>query len=237
MKVWFAPVVILGALLTACASTPPLRSNQYVVVPSDGVLPPPTRQDSAGQLRTYVIGPGDRLSIEVLGLAELSRSVLIDASGRISLPLAGDLTAAGKTPAELAAEVTRLLAQNHVRSPQVTVNVVEAVSQFVTVDGQVDEPGLYPIVGNMTLMRAIARAKGATEFATLRHVVVFRTVEQQPMAVLYDLRAIRSGVYADPQIYANDVVVVGESQARRLFRDIIQGTGLIMTPIIALLQR
>ena len=237
MKVWFAPVVISGALLTACSSTPPLRTSEHVIVPADGVLPPPGRQDWSTQLRSYVLGPGDRLSIEVLGIAEASRGVLIDASGRISLPLAGDLMAAGKTPAELSAEITRLLAQNHVRNPQVTVNIVEAVSQVVTVDGEVDEPGLYPIVGNMTLMRAIARAKGATEFARLRHVVVFRTVQEQPMAVLYDLRAIRSGVYPDPQIYANDVVVVGESQARRIFRDIIQGTGLIMTPIIALLQR
>jgi polysaccharide export outer membrane protein len=237
MKVWFAPVVILGALLTGCSSTPPLRSNANVIVPADGVLPPPTRQDWSTQLRTAVLGPGDRVSVDVLGLAELSRAVLIDASGRISLPLAGDLIAAGKTPAELSAEITRLLAANHVRDPQVTVNIVEAVSQFVTVDGEVDEPGLYPIVGNMTLMRAIARAKGTTEFARLRHVVVFRTVQEQPMAVLYDLRAIRSGAYADPQVYANDVVVVGEDQARRLFRDIIQGSGLITTPIIALLQR
>jgi polysaccharide export outer membrane protein len=237
MRFWFAPVVIFGALLTACAGPPPLRSNEHVVVPADGVLPPPTRQDSSIQLRTYVLGPADRLSVEVLGIAELSRAVLIDASGRISLPVVGDIIAAGKTPAELSAEITRSLAAHHVRDPQVNVNVVEAVSQVVAVDGAVDEPGLYPIVGNMTLMRAIARAKGATEFATLRHVVLFRTVEGQPMAILYDLRAIRSGVYPDPQIYANDVVVVGESQARRLFRDLVQGAGLITTPIVALLQR
>jgi polysaccharide export outer membrane protein len=237
MKVWFAPVVILGALLTGCASAPALVGSAQVIVPPDGVLPPPTPQDWSVQLRTYVLGPGDRLSVEVLGLADLSRAVLIDASGRISLPLAGDLMAAGKTPAELSAEVARLLARNHVRNPQVTINVTEAVSQVVTVDGEVDEPGIYPIVGNMTLMRAIARAKGATEFARLRHVVVFRTVQAQPMAVLYDVRAIRAGMYPDPQIYANDLVVVGESQARRLFRDLIQGAGLILTPVVALLSR
>jgi polysaccharide export outer membrane protein len=237
MRFWLAPVVMFGALLTACAGAPPLRSNDHLTVPANGELPPPARQDSADQLRTYILGPSDRLSVEVYGITELTRSVQIDGSGRISLPLIGDMMAAGKTPAELSTEITRSLAEHYVRDPRVTVNVVEAASQIVTVDGAVQEPGLYPIVGNMTLMRAIARAKGVTEFAQTRHVVLFRTVSGQRMAVLHDLRSIRAGIYPDPQVYANDVVVVGESQARRLFRDIIQSSGLLLTPLITLLQR
>jgi polysaccharide export outer membrane protein len=214
-----------------------LRSNEHLTVVENGMLPAPTRPDFSSQLRSYVIGPADRLSIEVYGVDELSRTVLTDASGRISLPLVGDFEAAGSTPSELAAAITGRLADRYVRNPQVSVNVVEAVSQVVTVEGEVEEPGLYPLVGNMTLMRVVARAKGTTEFARLNHVVLFRRVEGQQMAALYDLRAIRAGLYQDPEIYPNDVVVVGESQARRLFRDVIQGTGLITTPIIALLQR
>jgi polysaccharide export outer membrane protein len=227
---------MFGALLTACASTPPLRSSEHLTVSANSELPPPTRQDLSSQLREYVLGPADRLSVEVYGLAELTRTVTIDASGRISFPLVGDIRAAGKTPEELSAEITRSLAANHVRDPQVTVNVVEVVSATVTVDGAVDEPGIYPVVGDMTLMRVIARAKGATEFAQLRHVVLFRTVEGRRMAVLHDLSSIRSGVYPDPRIYANDLVVVGESQARRLFRDIVQSSGLLLSPVVALLN-
>jgi len=111
------------------------------------------------------------------------------------------------------------------------------VSQFVTIDGEVQAPGTYPVVGRQTLLRTLARARGATEFARLTHVVVIRDVGGQRLAALYDVRAIRQGLYADPQIYANDVITVGESRSRRLFRDIIQGSGLIVTPIVALLQR
>jgi polysaccharide export outer membrane protein len=229
--------MLFGALLAGCAGDPPLQTNDHLVVSQTGVLPPPTREDSAGELRTAVVGPADHLSIEVYGIAELSRTVLIDASGHISLPLIGQMTAAGKTPEELSTEIAQRLAAAHVRNPQVSVNVTEAVSQVVTVDGDVTEPGLYPILGDMTLMRAIARAKGATEFAQLTHVVLFRTVGGQRMAALYDLRAIRAGIYPDPRVYANDVVVVGESQARRLFGQIIQSSGLLLTPIVALLQR
>ena len=74
-----------------------------------------------------------------------------------------------------------------------TVNLKETVSQVITVDGQVTEPGLYPVVGRMTLMRAVATAKGLSEFAKLNDVVVFRTVKGQKLAALYDLHAIRRG--------------------------------------------
>jgi polysaccharide biosynthesis/export protein len=132
--------------------------------------------------------------------------------------------------------LARRLAGNYVRDPQVTVNLEETVSQVVTVDGQVTRPGLYPVIGRMTLMRAVANAGGTAEFARLDDVVVFRTVAGQRYAALYNLRAIRRGVYADPEIFANDIVVVGDSQARRIFRDILQAAPLITTPIIALVQ-
>jgi polysaccharide export outer membrane protein len=236
MKVWLAPALAGAVMTAACGGPPPLRSNSQLTVSDTGVLPPPTRADVTAQGRTYVIGPQDRLSIEVYGIQDLSRVVQVDSSGRISLPLIGEVQVGGMSPAEVAREVETRMAGRFVRNPQVSVNIAEALSQVVTVEGEVEEPGIYPIVGRMTLIRAIARAKGTTEFSQLSHVVLFRDVEGQHMAALYDLRAIRQGLYADPEIYPNDVVVVGEDRARRLFRDLIQGSGLITTPIIALLQ-
>jgi polysaccharide export outer membrane protein len=107
----------------------------------------------------------------------------------------------------------------------------------ITVDGQVREPGLYPVLGRTTLMRAVATAKGTTEFARLQDVVVFRTVGDQQMVALYNLQAIRRGVYPDPEVFANDVVVVGDSPARRLFRDVLQAAPLLVTPLVALLNQ
>jgi polysaccharide export outer membrane protein len=88
----------------------------------------------------------------------------------------------------------------------------------------------------MTLMRAVATAKGASEFAKLDDVVIFRTVKGQQLAALYNLTAIRRGNYEDPEVFANDVVVVGDSQARRLFKDALQVVPLLMTPLIIALQ-
>jgi polysaccharide biosynthesis/export protein len=66
--------------------------------------------------------------------------------------------------------------------------------------------------------------------------VIFRTVEGKQLAALYNLKAIRRGNYDDPEVFANDVVVVGDSSARRLFRDILQVVPLLTTPIIVALQ-
>ncbi|HEX8412628.1 MAG TPA: polysaccharide export protein, partial [Sphingomicrobium sp.] len=83
---------------------------------------------------------------------------------------------------------------------------------------------------------ALARAQGVTEFARTNYVVVFRTVGGQQYAALYDLRAIRGGAYVDPEIYANDVVLVNESRGRRVFQSLVATSPLLSAPLIALLN-
>jgi polysaccharide biosynthesis/export protein len=234
MRNWLA---LTGALLvvTGC-SGPRFVGRPELTYVENTALPPPTRVDLSGQDRMFVIGPADQLRIDVFGLTDLSREVLVDAAGQITLPLAGAIPAAGRTPTELAGLIQQRLRERHVRDPLVTVSVTQPHSQVVTVDGAVTEPGMYPVTGRMTLMRAIARAKGVTEFARTRHVVVFRTVESQRMAALYDLSAIRLGAYEDPEVYANDIVVVSESEARRIFGQIVQASGAIAAPLVAIIR-
>jgi len=211
--------------------------SSHVQVVNSTVLPPPSRADVVAENRPYLIGPFDTLTIDVFGIQELTnREIRADAAGRISFPLAGTIDAAGRTPAELEDEIERRLRPS-IRNPQVTVNLKETVSQVVTVDGEVRQPGLYPVVGRMTLMRAVARAQGLGEFARQSHVVIFRTVNGQRLAALYNLRAIRLGMYDDPEVYANDVIVVGDDQARRIFRDALQIVPLLTTPLIVALQQ
>jgi polysaccharide export outer membrane protein len=230
-------VALATLVVAACASTPTLQPGAHLTVPQSGSLPPPSSADLVTEARPYLIGPFDELSVSVFGLPELSRQqVQADASGRISLPLVGTIEASGKTPQQLAQEIEQGLRGRYIRDPQVSVNLLETVSQVVTVEGEVEQPGLYPVIGRMTLLRAVATARGLTEQASRREVVVFRTVEGQKMAGLYNLDAIRRGTYADPEIFANDVVVVGESRSRRLFETILQTAPLLTTPLILLLQ-
>lgn len=229
-------LVSLALALAGCAHQPPLVPRAGLTTVQRAEMPEPLRQDLTSKPRAYVIGPFDKLSIEVLGLQDLSRDVQVDAGGRIGFPIAGSIDAAGLTPDELSKAIVARLG-SYVRNPQVTVNVTDTVSNLVTVDGQVREPGLYPVVGRMTLMRAVASAKGLSDYAKIEEVVVFRTVGGTEYAGLYDLGAIRRGTYADPQIYANDIVVVGDSPSRRFIRDLLQLAPTLAAPVIAVLQR
>lgn len=179
----------------------------------------------------------DRLVIDVVGFENLTgRRLQVDAAGGISVPIAGTVEVGGLTPAEAEDRIEQRLRAAYVRAPQVSVNVEESLSRYVTVDGEVTQPGNYPLVNNMTLMRSVAAARGAGQFARLEHVVLFRTVNGQRMAALYDLQAIRRGAYADPRVYAQDVIVVGNSPARRIFNDLIQASTLLTGPLIAILN-
>lgn len=230
-----AAAAVMG--VAACGSPGQFGTSEDIELAELGQLPPPTREDLSVDHRPYLIGPFDKVRIDVFGVEELSGEVQADASGRISVPLAGTIEAAGRTPQELADDIAQRLRDGYVKNPQVTVNLVETVSQVVTVSGEVEKPGLYPVLGRMTLMRALAQAEGATEFADSESVVVFRTVGGQDMAAVYNLGAIRRGNYNDPEIFANDVVVVGESATRRLFKDALQTAPAVLTPLIYLLTR
>ena len=230
-------IVVGAAVLVSCTHTPPLTGGAHLTIVEGNVLPPPPGAEGATGVRPYRIGAFDKIAVNVFGVPELSQTVQADAGGRVSLPLVGVVEARGKTTEELAEEIEARLRGRYVRDPQVSVNLEETVSQVVTVDGQVREPGRYPVLGRMTLMRAIATAKGTTEFANLDDVVVFRTVGDRQMAALYNLQAIRRGMYADPEIFADDVVVVGDSPGRRLFRDLLQATPLVTAPIIGILSQ
>jgi polysaccharide export outer membrane protein len=184
-------------------------------------------------MRPSTLGPGDKLNIDVFGIEELSqKKIQVDAGGAISFPLVGSVDVAGKSPTEVGKLIERGLSR-YVRNPHVAVNLEETNSQLVTVEGEVKEPGRYPVLGRLTLLGAVASAKGTTEFSRLSQVIVYRTVANQQMAALYDLKAIRTGRYQDPDIYANDLVVVGDSQARRVFKDVLQAVPLVTTPIVA----
>ena len=230
---------VLALPLAACAGSPPaIGGDPKLAVVEGNRLPAPQRIDATTNATPYYVGPFDRLTIDVFGIEELTgREYQVDASGRLSFPLAGVIDVNGKAPGEVESELNARLQQAHIRNPQVTVNLKEAISRVVTVEGQVNKPGQYPVIGRLTLMGAIARAEGTDEFTRLDDVVVFRTVAGQRYAALYNLDAIRHGAYPDPEIFASDVVMVGESRGRRLFKDILSVMPALVTPLVISLDR
>jgi polysaccharide export outer membrane protein len=230
ISAWLAAVV--AALSLAACASPQVGQSSDLTMQSE--LPPPTRADLVAADRPYFVGPFDKLKIDVFGVEQLqNKEYQVDASGRLSFPFAGTIEAGGRTPQEISDELAGRLRGNIIRDPQVTVNLMETISQLVTVEGAVNRPGRYPAIGEQSLLETIAVAEGTTDVARLENVLIFREVQGQRYVGAYNLKAIRLGNYPDPQVYANDVVVVGDSAAKKIFRDL---SPLLVSPVVVLLQ-
>lgn len=122
---------------------------------------------------TFVIGVDDVLAVNVWKEPDISRSIPVRSDGKISLPLAGEVTAAGQTPKRLEVEIAKRL-QNYISEPEVTVIVQEIKSQKINILGQVTRPGSYPLANTMTILDAIALAGGFRDFAKQKGIYVLR---------------------------------------------------------------
>jgi polysaccharide export outer membrane protein len=232
-----AAIACMAALsLSACGEgkIKPIAQAPGYQVASTG-LPNPEPGDRLLQNSPYLVGSFDTIEIEVYGVPDMKRSVAVDSSGTFLFPLAGQVQAAGLTPRQIADSLAGKLS-TYIKNPQVTVNVTGMVSQNMTVDGQVARPGQFPVIGRQTLMRSIAIAGGTTEDARLDDVLIFRTVQGQHYVGIYNLSAIHRGNYADPEVFANDIVIVGDSPARRKFKDILAATPALLSPLVLLTQ-
>ena len=210
----------LAAGLGAC-SGPNYKPESASAATPETSLPVPSVQDMTRDQADYRIGPLDKLTVTVFGVPDLTTNGQVDGSGNLALPLIGQVKAIGETPNSLSDKIAAALDQRYVRNPQVSVTVTEAVSAMVTVEGAVIKSGQYPVVGRSTLIRMVAAAGGPTDSARLSEAVVFRTVNGKNMVARFNLKDIRGARAPDPEIYGNDLIVVGNNPARQLFKDII----------------
>ena len=121
----------------------------------------------------YRLVPGDKLRVEVYKDPQLSQSVQVRPDGKITLPLANDVAAAGHTPSELRDSIVTAL-KPFMSNPTVTVMVVETVAPLVYVVGEVNASGPQPLVGKMDVLQALATAKGFRDFADTKNIVIRR---------------------------------------------------------------
>lgn len=176
---------------------------------------------------TYHIGPGDDLTVMVFRVPDMSGDVSVDMTGNFTMPLIGAVQAIGKTTDQLQTELTQRLGSKYLQNPEVRVAVKTASNQRVTIDGSVKQGGIYPITPSMTLLQAIALAKGTDADANPRRTIVFRTIGGQRQAASFDLTDIRRGLAPDPVIYGNDVIVVDGNQLRKNFKDTLSAVPLL----------
>jgi polysaccharide biosynthesis/export protein len=161
----------LTAQTTAKKDGPEKTTNEAKLVEAA----PPSAAEGATKPHddSFVIGNDDVLSINVWKEPDVSRSIPVRSDGRISLPLAGEIQAAGRTPLALEKEIAGKL-QSYISEPEVTVMVTQINSQKFNILGQVTKPGSYSLTNSVTVLDAIALAGGFRDFAKKKSIYVLR---------------------------------------------------------------
>lgn len=180
----------------------------------------------------YVIGPQEALEIEVVGAERLSGEYLTDGEGRISFPLVGLIELGGLAPNKAAELIANFLRGSYLLNPQVRVIPSKIPPPTVSVGGQVNAPGEYPVLGRQSLLRVVNQAGGLAEYAQLDDVLILRTVGGHRYIGAYNMQAIQRGNYEDPTVFPNDIIVVGDSPNRRRLDSILRFAPLLSTSAI-----
>lgn len=191
-------------------------------IPYDRPLAAPDEQRIVPLEADYKISPMDKIEVKVFKVEDVSGEYDVDLTGKISMPLVGEIQIANLTTAQVDDLLTQKLGEKYFNRPDVSVGIKQARARLVTVDGAVTQSGSFPVTGPVTLIQAVALARGTTEDANPRRTAVFRTIGGQRQAAAFDLTAIRRGQSPDPQIYPGDIVVVDGSTVKPLQRQLIQ---------------
>jgi polysaccharide biosynthesis/export protein len=179
-----------------------------------GGPPPAVTQDPAAAAAApatteYLVGPGDKLDIAILGHTDLNRVAEVRGDGTIDFPLIGDVPVAGKALPQISREMTRTLGKDYIINPQVTVNIKEYGSQWVTVIGEVTKPGRQLLKQKMRLIDLLAEAGGFTAYANRKQIEILRpTGADLRRKLIVNLKNIEDGRQPDVSLMAGDVVMV-----------------------------
>lgn len=209
-----------------------LQSNTTATISSDGrlqlvqTLPAPAGTSNGAE---QLLSANDILIVNFYQVPTLNSTVQVDSMGRVSLPLIGVITVNGKSIRQVEQELIRLYGSAYLQSPNISVFLKESARQRVTVDGEVERPGLHPVAAQSTLLDAIALAGGLRNIADQRKVFVFREVGNSKLVANYNVEDIRSGLLQNPRIYGGDVIMVFTSRSRVALNNLKEALGMAAT--------
>jgi len=200
--------LILAAIVAATAVAP--SAAQESESPPDAAPQSAPGQNTPGLTRSLVLGAGDVVAISVWREPDVSAgSLVVRADGKITLPLIKEVFVAGLTPSQVEQTLEDKFSE-FIRDPDVTVMVQQIKSQRVFVYGGVSRPGFVDLVGDMTVLEALAMAGGLSDYAKKKKIYVIREQDGQKVTLPYDYVGVISGenVEADFVLRPGDTIVV-----------------------------
>ncbi len=187
---WSAIILLMS--ISACPMIGGCAASGSIL---DGDRVPPSKLE-----KEYIIGQEDLLDIKVWGNEDLSSEVTVRPDGMISLPLLNDIQAAGLTAKQLQRSVARKL-KPYMDAPDIAVMVIEVNSRKLFIQGEVQEPGVFPLNTDTTVVQAISMAGGFTEFAKKSRFFIIRREKGEERRIEINYKQIVSGKDPEQNIY------------------------------------
>ena len=178
---------------------------------------------------SLLIGPGDLLHIDVYDTPQMDQRSRVDDSGHAPLLFLGNIALAGDTPAQAAAAIReRMVSGGLMRHPQVAVTIEQYATQDVSVIGQVNHPGDYPIRTPRSIFDVLSMAGGLTLVAD-RNVLVLRHGDQSQRATYFVANAPEQSTVSEMKVFPGDTVVVAKVTLVYVLGDVARPGGYPMT--------
>ncbi len=197
---------------------------------ASGIKEVTDRQEKASHPSPYVLGSGDEIIINVWRNDDLRRTVQIDPSGNIYLPMAGEIQASGLTISQLREEVTSRLSK-YLVDPQVDISISELKSQNVHILGEVRSPGSFSLDKKMLVWEGISKAGGLTNDANEKKVLLVRSQKgvATVTALNLDIRGMLKNGKLDRNVYLQngDIVYVPPSSIADVERFMVRFNHII----------
>lgn len=192
---------------TTCFLFIPILLLGFLTSPGNAVENTPSQPSRPSN--EYLLGLGDIIDVQVWKEPDLSKTLTVRLDGRISLPLAGDVMAAGKSPEQLAADLEGKL-KAYITDPAVTVILNQSVSRKYYIIGQIMKPGEYNMDAPLSVLQALARSGGFQEWAKKDKITIIRRQNGRDRFLPFDYDSLVDGknLSQNIEIAPGDTIVI-----------------------------
>jgi polysaccharide export outer membrane protein len=183
------------------------------------------------------IGGGDLLLVTVFGASDYNHEVRVAGDGSVNLPFIGPVQVAGLTIREVASDLEERLSEGgYFNNPQVGIFVKEYATQGVSVLGEVQKPGIYPLLGARTLFDVLSAAQGTTQTASDKVSITHRDRSQHPEIIKLSYN-VKDSAQSNVPVFPGDTIVVQKAGMVYVVGDVQKPSGIVMaSPTLTVLQ-
>jgi polysaccharide export outer membrane protein len=200
--------IAFGILLSSAAAAQTQKPAAAATSPAPvGTIGSAASRPAADVSTDYRLVAGDKLRVEVYRDPQLSQDLQVRPDGKITLPLVGDVAAAGRTSTELRETIAASL-KEYITNPVVTVIVKETIPPLIYVVGEVNSPGSVPLVGQMSVLQALSAAGGFKDFAKTKDIRVQRKTATGVTTLRFNYKEAINGHVKPIYLQPGDTIIV-----------------------------